>query len=450
MGTGLHLTATTVPVLAMQPTAGLVAFAELLALAAPDLEARVEVEVAANPALDCDRVGACPVCGGREAACRCPSLSRPTEGRGRPGGGPDLLELLACRRTLAERLLADLRPSLTGADQRIAEYLAGSLDQRGRLGETSGDAAAALGVPLANVERVLTHMRRLGPPGIAARDGRECLLLQLDHWETEHPPEHLVRRILEDHLEALAAGRLGAIARSTGAQQADVQAAGEFIRARLRPYPVEQAEPEDLVAGPADSPSVLPDVLIVEPPEPAGRFRVHVVESRRLGVMVNPLYEELAGAGFAAPDGVRDHARWHVRRARAFLGRLEQRRRTLQVVSECVVERQEGFLRGGPAQLEPLTRAEVASEVGLHESTVSRAVAGKHAQLTSGRVMPLSGFFDGSLAVRELLRRLIAAEGRPRSDAALAKALAAEGHPVARRTVAKYRAQLAIPAYSGR
>jgi RNA polymerase sigma-54 factor len=440
---------TAAPMLAMQPTPALILFAELLVMAAPDLEERVDQELATNPALDRDPAGVCPACGDGATACRCAAAARLAERRPAAEGGADLLEQLAYRRTLPERLLDDLRPSLAAADRPIAEYLAYSLDDRGRLTEPPGDAAAALGVPIARVEAVLALLRRAGPPGIAARDGRECLLLQLDRWEEEHPPERLVRRILEDHLESLAAGRLGAIAGATGAGAVEVLAAREFIRARLRPYPPCEVE-DDGVARPGETPGVLPDVRIVETPDRSGGFQVQLLEPLRLGLMVDPLYEALAATGSAAPDGAKSHARAHVQHAREFLSRLEQRWRTLRLVVEYLVQRQEAFLRRGPRYLEPLTRAEVAAAIGLHESTVSRAVAGKYAALPSGGVVPISRFFDGSLAFRELLRRLIAAETRPLSDAELARALAARGHTVARRTVAKYRALLGIPACSAR
>jgi len=442
-----QMAATTGCVLALQPTPALIAFTELLAMAAPDLEERVERELASNPALDRDDGVVCPVCGEAAPACRCAGADRATERPAAADVGVDLLERFPCRRTLPERLLDDLRLALDRADHPIAEYLAGSLDERGRLAETPSEAAAALGLPLARVEGVLRLMRRIGPPGVAAANGRECLLLQLDRWEEAHPPEPLVRRILEDHLEDLAGGRLAAIARATGAAEAEVAAARKFIRARLRPYPVEGTEAPE---GPGDHAPALPDVLIIEPPERPGTFQVRLLEPLRLGLAVDPLYEALADAGSAAADGVRAHARRHVRRASEFLSRLEQRWRTLRLVTEYLVDRQQAFLRGGPLELEPLTRAEVAAAVGLHESTVGRAVAGKYAGLPSGRVAPLSGFFDGSLAVRELLRLVIAGESRPLSDAELARALAARGYPVARRTVAKYRALLGIPGCGGR
>ena len=439
----------TVPALAMQPTPALVAFVELLALPLSDLEERVERELATNPALDRDQGAACPTCGGPPAACACAAPDGPAR-RSPADGGGDLLELVACRRTLPERLLAEVRPALSSADRPIAEYLAGSLDGRGRLTEAPGDVAAALGVPVAAVQRVVELMRLLGPAGVTARDGRECLLLQLDRWEEEHAAESLVRRILDEHLEALAGGRLAAIARAEGVPEAEVVAARAFIRARLRPYPLQEAEPIEEAAGPRLAVTAPPEVLIDEASDGSAGFHVRVVEARRLRLTVDPLYERLAGSSPGAADGVGEHARSHLRRAQGFLHRLEQRWRTIQRVAECLVERQEAFLRGGPGQLLPLTRAELAADVGLHESTVSRAVSGKHARLPSGRVMPLSGFFDASLAPRELLRRLVATEARPLSDAALARMLTANGHPVARRTVAKYRAQLGIPTRGGR
>ena len=189
-----QMTATTGCVMALQPTPALIAFTELLAMAAPDLEEWVERELASNPALDRDDGIVCPVCGEAEPTCRCAGADRATERPAAADVGADLLERFPCRRTLPQRLLDDLRLLLDRPDHPIAEYLAGSLDERGRLVEAPAEAAAALGLPLARVEAVLCLMRRIGPPGIAAANGRECLLLQLDRWEAAHPPEPLVRR----------------------------------------------------------------------------------------------------------------------------------------------------------------------------------------------------------------------------------------------------------------
>ena len=134
-----------------------------------------------------------------------------------------------------------------------------------------------------------------------------------------------------------------------------------------------------------------------------------------------------------------------VRRAHAFVSRLDERWRALRALGESLALHQDAFLRHGATHLRPLTRARIARELGVHESTVSRSVAGKHAALPAGGVVALSAFFATSCDARDALRDLVACGPRPLHDAALADAMRRRGFPIARRTVAKYRDALGIP-----
>lgn len=135
-----------------------------------------------------------------------------------------------------------------------------------------------------------------------------------------------------------------------------------------------------------------------------------------------------------------------MRRASWFIARLDERFRTIRQVVEYAANRQRGFVLGGPRYLEPLAQAEAARDLGIHESTVSRAVAGKYMMMPSRAVVPVQDFFRAGLAPQEALRQLIAAEDHPLSDAELAQRLSAQGFSVARRTVAKYRDRLGLAA----
>ncbi len=144
------------------------------------------------------------------------------------------------------------------------------------------------------------------------------------------------------------------------------------------------------------------------------------------------------------PPDVREHVRVYVSRAQAFRARIQQRWRTLERVAAAAVERQKEFLRGAAAPLVPLTRADLAADLGIHESTVCRAVARKAIALPSGRVVPFATLFDASLPVSSALRDLIAREEHALSDAELARRLQRRGFHVARRTVAKYRRRIGV------
>ena len=152
-----------------------------------------------------------------------------------------------------------------------------------------------------------------------------------------------------------------------------------------------------------------------------------------------------------APALVSDEDRAHVRqstsRARLFIANIQQRRETLLKISRCVCDLQESFLRGGVRELRPLTRAVVAQHVGVHESTVSRATANKYVMLPSRRVVPFSDFFTPSLSTKDVIKELIEREtrnGEHLTDRRICDLLLDQGIRIARRTVAKYRAELGI------
>ena len=181
---------------------------------------------------------------------------------------------------------------------------------------------------------------------------------------------------------------------------------------------------------------------------------MEVVESRRFSLRVAPSYQAI----LRQKDTVSPHwssqdleaVRQYMTRARDFISRVRDRRETMARVTRYVVERQKDFLMYGPRHLKPLTRAEVATALGIHESTVSRATANKYVMLPERQVIPFDHFFQRALSLQDLLKEIIAHEPRPLTDAELVEKLAARGHKVARRTVAKYRARQHIPPSSFR
>jgi RNA polymerase sigma-54 factor len=404
------------PQLAMRPSPALLAFVQLLMLQAPELEQVVEQELSRNPALE--RVDA--------------------PAAGTPAAGSIAVEAVADVPSGRERLLAEAALTLPDADRPVAEYVVDSLDGRGFLDADVTDLARALGVDPVRVERVMSALRDAGPPGIAARNLRECLLVQLDRCG-DGPVVALARRVVAEQLEAFAAGRDAAVAAALSVERPDVEKVRGLVRS-LRP-------PVGLDAD-AGAPPVVVDIVVTERPDEPGIYDVGLPEAERLGLGLSPLYEQLAHDGAVLTDEERACVVAQVAQARAFIERLGRRSWTLHRVAEFVVARQRSFLRNGPVGLVPLTRADVAHALGLHESTVSRVVAGRYVQLPSGRLVPFADFFQSSLAVRDALARLVTEEDRPRSDAELARALAACGFTVARRTVAKYRERLGILPYA--
>jgi RNA polymerase sigma-54 factor len=395
----------------MRPSPALLAFVQLLTLQAPELEHLVEMEVSRNPALE--RVD--PQMAGSIAVEAVPDV---------PSG--------------RDRLRAEVVLALPDADRRIAEYVVDSLDGRGFLDADIADLARALGVHRVRVERVVKALREIGPPEIAARNIRECLLLQLDR-DREEPVVALARRVVAEQLEAFAAGRDAAVATALSVAPPQVEEVRVLIRSFRSPVGLDTE---------AAAPPVAVDIVVTERPDEPGVYDVALPEAERLGLALSPLYERLARDGAVLTDEERACVVAQVTQARAFIERLGRRSQTLHRVGELVVARQRGFLRDGPVGLVPLTRSEVANALGLHESTVSRVVAGRYVQLPSGRIVPFADFFQSSLAARDALARLVTAEESPRSDAELARALADCGFTVARRTVAKYRERLGILPYA--
>lgn len=471
----------------MRASPSLIQFTEILQLSGIELQNVIEQAVADNPALDLAEVDVCPVCGAAlladgwclrcrqrermDAACpacggrldpsgRCLRCSRNddlVEDAARALIEPeaesdqfDFLTSIADQRGLHEHLLEELRMVVDDADMPIAEYLVGELDERGFLDLSLDVVAHTLGVDLARVEAVLAALQAVGPLGLGARSVEECLLLQLDRWAEIGVTCPLAREMIGAHLEALGRGQYGQLARRFGVTHDDIVAVRDFIRTHLRPYPIAEevdVAPWERQSGPG---FIAPDV-VVRPGKEPDSLDIEVVESRRFRLSINPLYREIAqhlaagqagGAPLTADDTAHVHA--HVNRARQFLSHIQDRRDTMQKVAAYVMARQTAFLRHGPRHLAPLTRAEVAEALGLHESTVSRATAGKYVLLTNRQIVPFAMFFKAALSVQDVLREIIENEDHPLTDAELSDLLKARGLRVARRTVAKYREQMGI------
>jgi RNA polymerase sigma-54 factor len=459
-------------------SAKLIASIKILQCSAEELEQSIAKELSENPALELEELASCARCGAALHSGLCPNCDRQREDAQTdprqelagwdeeyPARAPDLsaaeesdydpLDFVRSSGTLSEYLLRQLGTFVDEEDMPIAEYLVGSLNSHGYVTVTVPEAAETLRVSEPHVERVLTALQSLDPPGIGARDLRECLLIQLRAFEEigqSHPVAH---RLLESHLHELGEHHFAEIARELGVTSTQVKQAWRFIRSNLNPYPAHAFEPADVpdlsVTEFADrSVVVRPDVVIRRTDH---GFEAEVIERRRFRFNLSPmylsLYRQTRGAA-ALRVGMSEHERQHIReyssRARFFMDCVRQRWETLSTIASALISYQYEFLDRGVRFLRPLTRGELAEHVQLHESTVSRATANKYVLLPNGRTIPFDDFFDGSLAAKDLLRELIASENpsKPYSDEELAGLLSGRGLPLARRTVAKYREALSI------
>jgi RNA polymerase sigma-54 factor len=454
----------------MKVSPRLVAMNHVLELSSMELQELINAELSENPALEMMDKPVCPHCGAAMEGPVCPHcLSTRKQEEALAGAAEDRLAVrdredyfyeegpslsrrdpeedfdpvvhVAAELSLPERLLGELGAVLPPAQMVIAQFLVGNLDERGFLECSVEDAARILEVSPAEVEAVLRELQQQEPVGIGARDLRECLLLQLDYLESQGLSAPHVRTIVTDYLEQLGEHKFSRIAQELHISSADVSAAAQFIKRHLNPFPA-QGTPS-----PAGTTSgyVLPDVIIARRDR---GFEVDVVESKRFFLRINPLYRELMMRAQQEEahlnDNEKKHIQQYVSRARLFMANIDQRRQTLQRIVAFLVSYQGDFLENGVRSLRPLTRAMVAAELGVHESTVSRATAAKYVMLPTGEVIPLSHFFTPSLSAKDVIRDMIEHETEPLTDEQIAEALAEKGIEVARRTVAKYRDQLGI------
>ncbi len=318
------------------------------------------------------------------------------------------------------------------------------LDDDGWLRTSDGTLLAeaarrSLEATQAALGRAIGALQNLEPKGLGGRDLCEVLLLQLERTEPEYT---LLCTLIEEHLDELARNRTPRIARLMGVGVAAVERLRERLgRLELRPARALQEEPAEPLR-----------------PELAVRWTGSGFELSSVGetlpVMSLDSTVLVLARDRSQPADVRQRLRDGVARARALLSAVEQRAQTLRRVAECLLRHQSAFLERGPAQLVPLQQADVAEELGLHPSTVSRAIAGKSIETPHG-VLALKAFFQAAApggghtagALRTRLAELVTAEdpAAPLADDELAERLAREGFDVARRTVAKMRAELGLP-----
>ena len=455
----------------------LIAVNQILALSSMDLQTAIKQEAEENPAFEVIEHQTCNICGEvlKHGVClNCLHLrpggdtkSRSSDEMSISGtsdvdylGGSSLstvfndadddfdpIALVASEPSMLERIMYDLRSVLRESEFVIADYILGSMDDRGFLTCETTEIAEQLEVPVEQVDAVLQTMQRVGPPGIGARTHRECLLLQVDYLQQEsgeEPPN--VRAILRDYFMELGEHKYGQIARKLGITLEDVDDARDFISSHLTPYPVVDMQDEVSSWGSQSKAQYIsPDVIIREV---EGRLEVEVVESRRFFMRLNPIYSQMAGdlRGKSGPISEDDkrHVQQYVSRAKLFMYNVNQRRETMGKIARTLLEYQEDFLRQGVRHLKPLTRAQVAEATNLHESTVSRATAGKFVMLPNKQVVPFSDFFKASLSVKDVISEIVTREGKPMTDREIVSRLRDQGIRVARRTVAKYRSQLGI------
>lgn len=361
----------------------------------------------------------------------------------------DLMDLVAdpAEESLYDHLRGQLdMDRMPGRLGLAVDCVLSGLNQDGYLEETPEELSARCGQPVRMVEQAETLVRGLEPPGVGARSLAECLALQLER----KGQTGLALTIVRDYLEEMAQNHYHRISRETGASREEIQEACRQIR-RLEPRPGAPFAPREAPG------YIIPDLLVVEED---GHYEVTAGEDFLPVLKVSAYYQELMRKTDEAE--VQRYLEDKVGQAKWLVKSIDQRRATLLNCARIIVSRQEEFFRKGTGHLRPMTLADVAGELDIHESTVSRAIKDKYLQCSWG-LFPAAYFFSRALPAgnddglspdkaKATIRALIEREDKrhPLSDQKLCDRMAQEGMLLSRRTVAKYRDEMGLPAASGR
>jgi RNA polymerase sigma-54 factor len=350
---------------------------------------------------------------------------------------------LTRRPSLAEHLEWQLQLSaLSPAETEAAHWIIGNLDDDGYLRDGLEDVARQSNLPIEFLEGVLVKVQRFDPAGVAARDLRECLMLQIEVLGID---DVLVRRIVEECLDQLQKRDLRGIARVLAVPIEEVAAASRVI-GNLEPWPGRQFGGDDPVY-------ITPDIHVVRIGD---EYHILLNEDGLPKLRINNLYRDVLQRGNGVAKDTKDYVQDKVRSALWLIKSIHQRQRTVYKVMQSILKHQREFFDRGINYLKPLNLRDVADDIEMHESTVSRVTSNKYVNTPQG-IFELKYFFNSSISrvdgdavasesVKERIRKIISAEDprRPLSDQRIAEMLKAANIDIARRTVTKYREALNI------
>jgi RNA polymerase sigma-54 factor len=363
----------------------------------------------------------------------------------------DAISNLADRpQSLQDHLLEQFRYFTCSSEIReFAEFLMQNLDGNGRLPGSLEEMVqvytSSTGKTISpdDAQSALTHIQMLDPPGVGARDLRECFLLQL---KPDAPLRNVLVTLITSHLEDLAENRLPLIQRKTGFDIELIKAAREELQ-HLNPRPGRDFES-------VSAARVTPDVYIEQ--DASGKYVVRLEDEYTPRLNISRKYQQLLANG-KADQQTKDYIKRKIESARWLIESIEQRYNTLKRVAQAIVDHQAAFLDQGPEHIVPLKMQQIADVVGVHVTTVSRAVDDKYVQTPRG-IFALKRFFGGGTTtadgeevawdiIRIKLKEIVDQEDKndPLSDDDLVKELAKQGYTLARRTITKYRKALKIP-----
>ena len=354
-----------------------------------------------------------------------------------------MFDSLTADASLQSELLDQVRTSdLDERLRQIAELLVGNIDDHGYLQSGLSELSFSTGITLEDLEAALKVVQSFQPPGVGARDLRECLMLQLERAGREKSREY---EIVRDHMESLGKRRYPEIARQLGVSVTEAQQLAANI-GQLDPRP-------GRVYAPDSNQYVLPEVMVLKTAD--GGYVVNTENDHVPHLRISNTYKDLLSQPDTTAE-VREYIRDKIKAGKFLIKSIHQRQSTILNIANEIVKRQKAFFDEGVTHLRPMTMAQVAEVVGVHETTVSRAVSGKYMATPQG-IFEMKYFFTSAIAtegggtmsntsVKTILAELIAAEdkGSPMSDEDLVAQLKEKSIMIARRTIAKYRAELNV------
>jgi RNA polymerase sigma-54 factor len=353
--------------------------------------------------------------------------------------------------SLGDHLFWQLRLSATEEPVRsAAEEVIGNIDDDGYLRATVEEMASTAGTTVAVIEQAVAVVQSLDPAGVGARDLQECLLIQVRSLGLAGS---VIEKIVRDHLTDLEKRRYPQIAKALAITQQDVMEASSFIIHELEPKPG-----RPFAAG--ETQYMVPDVYVIKIED---RYVIQLNDEGFPRVRINPYYRRILSQKESVDKTTREYVEERLRSAQWLIKGMEQRNKTIYKVAESIVKFQRDFLDDGISRLKPMVLKDVAEDIGMHESTISRVTTNKYMHTPQG-VFPMKYFFStgftaagtgaevSSLTVKDSIQKMIREEdpAAPFKDQQIVDMLRGRGIDIARRTVAKYREELRIPPTSVR
>jgi len=444
----------------------------LLSMTSTELLQTIDLELSKNPALELINDRRCPMCGRKlPPSGPCPVCSQPKSldadetivfvsprddfyaYSGRGGfDGKDVPEnpYASINIDLPTYVMRQAAPELDPAQQQIAAMALSNLDEDGFLNIEIRDICRFHHTTSTEVERVLTTIKRCDPLGVGARCIEEALLAQVEVLSETSTIPNLATKAISQHLDLLSKHQFGELARKLEISSEEAKSICHFISENLNPFPARSSwgsfrQPNDNTPDVFHQPDILIYYLNNNPKNP---LIIEIITPSRGTLRINPLFRKAINQ---SSEEKKEEWKKDLEKASLLIKCIQQRSNTMRQLMEILVNIQKSFIIQGDKYLEPITRAQIAETLDVHESTISRAVANKTVQLPNKKIIPLSTFFDRSLSVRAIMRNIIDNEKHALNDTEIKKRLEKQGISIARRTVAKYRAMEGIlPAHMRR